>query len=72
MGRQKMISTSKLGEIIDLMREKRVAKLTIPDTVEILLFEPEIKGSGFSIEDSEDLGETKNMTERELLLHSAG
>lgn len=72
MARQKMIATSKLAELIDLMRDKRVAKLTIPDGVEIVMFEPENKLSGFSIDDIDTLGETKPMTDRELLLHSAG
>ena len=43
MARQKMIATSKLAELIDLMKEKRVAKLTIPDGVEIVMFEPDIR-----------------------------
>lgn len=38
MGRQKMVSTSKLSEIIDLMKAKGVAKLSIPDTVDIELY----------------------------------
>lgn len=71
MSRQKMISTSKLREIIDLMKEKRVARITIPDTVDIVLFEPEVVGSGFSIEESEELNENEKMNERDLLLHSA-
>lgn len=72
MARQKMIATSKLAELIDLMVEKRVARLTIPDGVDIVLFEPLTKGSGFSIDGEEEIGETKTMTDRELLLHSAG
>ena len=72
MARQKMIATSKLAELIDLMREKRVAKLTIPDGVEIVMFEPEFKPTGFSIDEGDDMGENKPMTDRELLLHSAG
>lgn len=72
MARQKMIATSKLAELIDLMKEKRVAKLTIPDGVEIVMFEPEVKHPGFSIDESDNMGENKPMTDRELLLHSAG
>ena len=72
MARQKMIAASKLAELIDLMKEKRVAKLTIPDGVEIVMFEPEYKPTGISIEETDSLGENKPMTDRELLLHSAG
>jgi hypothetical protein len=72
MARQKMIATSKLAELIDLMKEKRVAKLTIPDGVEIVMFEPEASHPGFSIDESDNMGENKPMTDRELLLHSAG
>lgn len=72
MARQKMIATSKLAELIDLMKEKRVAKLTIPDGVEIVMFEPEVKHLGFSIDEGDNMGENKPMTDRELLLHSAG
>jgi hypothetical protein len=71
MARQKMISAANLERIIDLMIEKRVAKLTIPDSVEILMFEPEIK-INYPTHDFPDLpGENEKVDEMDLLLHSA-
>ena len=74
MARQKMISTSKLAEIIDLMKAKGVSKLTIPETVMLELY-PFAVDSGalpqeMNIESSHDLGDNE-MSDKELLLHSA-
>lgn len=74
MARQKMISISKLGEIIDLMKAKGVESITIPDTAEIRLYAFAVNSIekanrtavDFSLESSEN-----EMTDDELLLHSA-
>lgn len=74
MARQKMISISKLGEIIDLMKAKGVESITIPDTAEIKLYAFAVdsiekanrSAMDYSIETSEN-----EMTDEELLLHSA-
>lgn len=78
MARQKMISTSKLGEIIDLMKAKGVAKITIPDTVEISLFEfatdaNEQRISQFQsiVDSTPQLNDNVPMSDMDLLLHSA-
>lgn len=65
-----MISTSKLGEIIDLMIEKRVAKITLPDSVEIVMFEPQ-QNYNLSSVDIPDLPGENEKTDMELLLMSA-
>jgi hypothetical protein len=74
MARQKGISISRLEEIIDLMREKGVAKLTIPDSVDILLF-PESPRTGasdgqLSIDEIPVEGDN-DMSEMDILLMSS-
>lgn len=74
MGRQKMVSTSKLSEIIDLMKAKGVSKLAIPETVSIELY-PFAVDSGaipqeMNLESTYNLGDNE-MSDKELLLHSA-
>lgn len=74
MGRQKMISTSKLGEIIDLMKAKGVAKITIPDTVEIDLFPFAVDTGAVPQQifvDSQLQQNDNEISEMDLLLHSA-
>lgn len=71
MARQKMISHENLKRIIDLMIDKRVAKITIPDTVEIVMFEPEIKVDSTLIDIPGMPGDNEEIDEMELLLHSA-
>lgn len=75
MARQKGISISRLEEIIDLMRDKGVAKLTIPDSVEILLY-PDKPGTGFgdgqlSIDEIPTGDDNKPMSDMDLLLLSS-
>lgn len=73
MGRQKMVSTSKLSEIIDLMKAKGVAKLSIPDTVDIELyaFAVDIGATPQTTLDYPELSSENEMNDQDLLLHSA-
>lgn len=74
MARQKMISTSKLGEIIDLMKSKGVSKISIPDTVEIELYHFAVDAEALPHQSGIDYPEMSGeneMTDQEILLHSA-
>lgn len=70
MARQKGISISRLKEIIDLMRDERVAKLSIPGTVDIIMFEPEKKITpDFDMPDISS--ENEETSDTDLLLYSS-
>lgn len=79
MARQKMMAISRISEIIDLMKEKKVFFLEIPDTVKIqldpsaFLNYPSLQGVELypDITNESISDEDRKKQEMDLLLHSS-
>ena len=77
MGRQRGISSARLGEIIDICKEKGVSKMKIEGVVEFEIFPFAVNLGAVPVMDTStfekpsNLGHNDDETDMDLLLHSA-